>query len=110
VKTGENMYFAKLSFRTNRKERELLSRLNERYKCRSITAFMHWLLQEIDDTKPSVHQPVTKIPDMFGDLDFGLSSVKQEAKPEKPVTREPISSSQKEPDPLGLLEEYLAPR
>ena len=106
------MKFERVSFRTTEKERQLLVRLNQRYKCRTVTSFMHKLFQEIDDKQLlQDHTETAKIPDMFGDMDFGLSSVKEQARPDKPTTPDAVPSAQKETDPLlRQIQEYYASR
>lgn len=96
------MKFERVSFRTTEKERQLLVKLNQRYKCRTVTSFMHKLLQEIDDKHLLVdHTETPKVSDMFGDFDFDLTSVKgQTAESEKPKTPNPTLEAQNETDPF----------
>lgn len=95
------MNFEKISFRTTEKERQLLERLNKRYRSRTVTSFMHRLFQELEEKQLEDNKPASqKIPDVFGDINFGLTSIKEQAKPEKLEPLEVKPSAQQESDPF----------
>ena len=96
------MNFEKISFRTNEKERQLFARLNQRYKCRSITPLMHTLLQEIDDKKLFVgNKEASLMPDEFDGIDFDSYGTKEQiAEHGKPLASNRTFASKKEIDSI----------
>lgn len=92
------MNFEKISFRTNDKERQLFARLNQRYKCRSITSLMHKFLQEIDDKQLFVgNSKASVMPDMSDGIDFNSYVAEvQTAKPEKPINPNRMLAAKKD--------------
>lgn len=92
------MNIERISFRTTTKERQLLARLNQRYKSRTVTSLFHKLLQDIDDKRLLAdHAENPKIPDIFSDIDFDSYMAKEQtAEPENPLLSNPMPAAQKE--------------
>jgi len=61
------MNLDRISFRTNEKERQLLTRLNQQYKCKTATQLMHMLFNEIEN-KTFLNTNPPHDANIFGDL------------------------------------------
>lgn len=96
------MNFEKISFRTNEKERQLFTRLNQRYKCRSITSLMHKFFQEIDNKQPFAgNKEASLMPDIFDGIDFDSYGTKEQiAEHGIPIASNRSFASKKELDSI----------
>lgn len=95
------MNFERISFRTNEQERLILSRLNQRYKCKTVTSFMHKLLREVIE-KGFLEGKYTK--NVMGDS-RGLTLDEKDPEVQR-LTQEvdrliPMMPEFDEPEPLG---------